>query len=413
MTVTIDRALSSAKGPDTRRRLVVIGDSGGQCGIAADQAAAIGLDLPTLGAPAQQGLTTLLTEGAATSNPVDLAGAGEADMENYTRTVACALSDPDVDVALLTGYFGCYGVDNSAQAADELATVTTLADAKTRTGKPVFVHTMDPSSSVARSLWEHGMPAFGTIEQALRAISGSAVYAAEPRQPVDVPTLPTTTPGSGYFFARSTLRNAGITFPEARVVRSAAEATAAAKELCEPLVLKAAWMDHKSDMGGVLLGISARDAGRAFENMHRTLGDGEYVLEEMDTRADAVEIIIGCRRDPDLGVTVTVGAGGVTTEVFADVTLEMAPVTTELAEEMIGRLRIHRLLAGWRGKPATDIAGLARTIATVSRVAACDPQIAEIELNPVRVAPQGVVAVDALLVTTSSSHNSITKGSTR
>ncbi|MEJ9080510.1 acetate--CoA ligase family protein [Gordonia malaquae] len=380
------------------RRTVIVGDSGGQCGIAADQAAAHGLSVPPLGDVADAALTDLLPAGAATSNPVDLAGAGEADLANYVNAVALALADPDVDSAVLTGYFGCYGADNPGLMDDELALAQRLADAARTAGKPLYVHSMEAAGPVADALWAAGVPTFGTVEPLLRALSGTAVY-REPARDVAVAPSAGVAPTAGYWNARALLLDEGVSFPAGAVVTTVDEAVTAAADLTAPLVLKAAWLEHKSEVGGVKVGLTRDDVAAVFTDMHTRLGDGDYVLEQMDTRPDGVEVLIGCQRHPDLGVTVTVGTGGVATEVYADVVMESAPVDTATATDMISRLRAHKLLAGWRGKPATDVAALADVVAAVSRLAASDSRITEIELNPVRVAPDGVLALDALIVT--------------
>jgi hypothetical protein len=132
--------------------------------------------------------------------------------------------------------------------------------------------------------------------------------------------------------------------------------------------------------------------------METRLGPGTYVLEEMDTRQDTVELIIGATRDPSFGPVILVGAGGIHAELFKDTAIELAPVTPATAEEMLARLISAPLLSGWRGAPAPDVAALAEVIALVSETLVARPDLAEIELNPVRVGPDGVLAVDALII---------------
>jgi hypothetical protein len=136
----------------------------------------------------------------------------------------------------------------------------------------------------------------------------------------------------------------------------------------------------------------------AIDDMRGRLGQGEYVIEEQDTRPDVVEILIGARRDPGFGPLIVVGAGGTETELHRDLAMELAPVTVETATAMLERLRCAPLLHGWRGKPAADIAGLAELVHLVSMLVAVSPAIGELELNPVRVGPDGPVAVDALIL---------------
>ncbi|WP_347954703.1 acetate--CoA ligase family protein [Gordonia aichiensis] len=396
--IDVARTLTAGAVP-TGRNIVVVGDSGGQCGIAADRAADYGLTVPALGEAAAAALEALLPAGAAVSNPVDLAGAGEADLENYVRAAALAIADPGVDAAVLTGYFGCYGADNPDLMDTELALAAALAAAAKDAGKPLYVHSMVATGPVADALWAAGVPTFGTVEPLLRALSGAAVNSATTRD-LTVADAAAELAGSGYWNDRAALLAGGVAFPDGALVTDRDAVVAAAAKLTGPLVLKAGWLEHKSEHGGVVVGLADADAAvAAFDEMHARLGDGDYVLEQMDTRPDGVEMLIGCQRHPDLGVTITVGTGGVATEVYADVVMEAAPVDAETATAMLSRLKAHKLLAGWRGKPATDVAALAETVAAVSRLAAADPRITEVELNPVRVTPTGVIALDALIVT--------------
>ncbi|GAB3874002.1 hypothetical protein GCM10029964_015250 [Kibdelosporangium lantanae] len=136
----------------------------------------------------------------------------------------------------------------------------------------------------------------------------------------------------------------------------------------------------------------------AHAGMAARLGEGRYVVEEMDTRPGVVEMIVGARQDPAFGPGVVVGAGGVLTELLQDTTLELAPVDAPTALAMVRRLRCASLLDGWRGRSGVDIDALVDVIVRVSELIASRPDIAEIELNPVRVAASGVLAVDALVV---------------
>jgi hypothetical protein len=191
----------------------------------------------------------------------------------------------------------------------------------------------------------------------------------------------------------------GVGFPEARLVHRSAELAEAGTHLRPPFALKAGWLEHKSEAGGVVVGIDDdAELLEVFEKMHHRLGHGDYVVEELDTRPDTVEILVGARRDPALGPFVVVGAGGAAAEVHQDITIEMAPVSPATAATMLDRLRCAALLRGWRGRPAVDVDELAVLISTVSQLIAARTDIDEIELNPVRVGPSGALAVDALVI---------------
>jgi len=155
---------------------------------------------------------------------------------------------------------------------------------------------------------------------------------------------------------------------------------------------------HKSDVGGVMLGIAdAKALGAAVTAMRTRLPELRRVLVQ-PMIAGIGEALIGYRVDRDVGPLVLVAAGGIYTEIYRDRSLRLAPVDTETAVEMIAEVRGLKLLTGYRGKPAGDITALAQAIAALSRLAA-DPAVVEAEVNPLIVRPQGegVVAVDAVV----------------
>lgn len=205
-------------------------------------------------------------------------------------------------------------------------------------------------------------------------------------------TTATTTESPGYLAARDLLTF--VRFPAAHPVTTTAEARAT--PLRPPYALKADWLTHKSEHDAVRTNVT--DPAAAFEEMRARLGPGTYVLEEMDTRENVVELIIGARQDHSFGPVVLVGAGGIHAELFNDTAVELAPVTRGTARDMLDRLICAPLLSGWRGAPAVDVAALAELIVEVSETIAARPDLAEMELNPVRVGPDGVLAVDALVV---------------
>jgi acetate---CoA ligase (ADP-forming) len=392
------RALLTAPLP-AGRRVAVIGDSGGQCGIAADVAVAAGLTVPQFPRALCEVLAAQLPSGAACSNPVDLAGAGERDLQNYAAVVESVIADGEIDAVVMTGYFGCYGQDIPSLTETETAVAERLGTVAKATGVPVLVHTMAPESTTAQALWRSGVPAYGRIDSAMQALG--ALGAAVPRDvPVDVLASAGTAPVEpGYWAARTLLAEAGVPFPRGVRVRSAADLIQAAEELRPPLVLKAGWLEHKSEVGGVRTHLDdATQLRNAFEDMHARLGEGDYVVEEQDSRPDAVEILIAARCDQHFGAVVVVGAGGTETEVHKDVRMACAPASRATATDLLNGLRSAPLLNGWRGRTPVDLDTLTDVIITVSQLIAARGDIVEIELNPVRVTATGPLAVDALVV---------------
>ncbi|MCP2241522.1 acetate--CoA ligase family protein [Lentzea aerocolonigenes] len=364
-------------------RVGVISDSGGQGAIAADLVVDAGLTVPALSA------VDGLPMGASRRNPIDLAGAGERDLMNYARAVEVLVRGGEVDAVVLSGYFGSYGADTPSLEAAEVAVAERICFLARDT--PVVVHSMCAESAAVRALRAGGVPVQLTIERAVAALGHVKRFGSPP---VVVPSraTPVAPYRPGYLAARDLL--SFVRFPEARAVTSLADI--AATTLRPPYALKADWLAHKTEHGGVAINLS--DPAAAFEDMRARLGPGTYVLEEMDTREHTVELIIGAKRDPSFGPVVLVGAGGVHAELFRDTAIELAPVSPATAREMLARLVCAPLLTGWRGSPAADVEALAEVVAQVSETLAARPDLAEIELNPVRVGPDGVLAVDALIV---------------
>ena len=167
-----------------------------------------------------------------------------------------------------------------------------------------------------------------------------------------------------------------------------------------PVVLKvlSSEIAHKSDVGGVVLGVADAPALLAAVAVMRTrLPQAQRVLVQ-PMIAGIGEVLIGYRVDPDVGPLVMVAAGGIYTEIYRDRSLRLAPVDADIACEMIAEVRALKLLNGYRGKPMGDIAALAQALAALSRLAA-EPAVLEAEVNPliVRRQGEGVVAVDAVV----------------
>jgi acetate---CoA ligase (ADP-forming) len=385
--------------PPAGPRVAIVSDSGGQGALAADCLSRRGLAVPELAAVAPV-LARRLPPAAATGNPVDLAGAGERDLGSYRDVAAALLTSGEVDSVLLTGYFGRYGLDSPALAAPEKDVAEQLGGLVRQTGRPLIVHSMGADGVAGAALRGAGIPVYDTVEAAACALSGAAVLGTRPARPFAAVTSGGAPAETGYWAARTLLRDAGLTFMPARLVSDQRQAAAATAQLTAPYVLKAAWLEHKSEHGAVVLGLSdAAAVARAFAVLHQRLGDGPYVLEEQDVRRDVVEVIVGACRETGMGPMVTVGAGGTEAELHRDAVTECAPVDLPRALAMVYGLRCAPLLTGWRGRPPADVASLARAIVVVSELVTRLPDhAAEVEVNPIRVGPDGAIAVDALLV---------------
>ncbi len=382
------------------RRLAVVGDGGGTGVIAADVAAAAGLDLPTLSDGLRAQLSQDLPSTSVTANPVDLAGAGEQDFGSYARVIGGILESGEVDTVLLTGYLGGYGGQHDDLEAVELDVARSLAAAADASGRALVCHLMYADAPPARLLRREGVPVYREIEGGLRTLARIASLAPAA---ADIPGYATGAsglePGDDYLAARRLVESAGIRLVAATPVETEADAAAAAAALGYPVVLKALGLLHKSDAGGVALGLrDADDLRAAFTRMAASLAANGYVVEKMVSVPVSVEVLVGCRRDARFGPLVVVGLGGVYTEIFRDAVVALAPAESSELEPLIRTLGGASLLTGARGRPALDIAGVAHAAAALSRLAAEHPEIAEVEINPLLVGADGVVGLDARVV---------------
>jgi hypothetical protein len=201
----------------------------------------------------------------------------------------------------------------------------------------------------------------------------------------------------GYFGVRRLLAAAGLAFPAAVEVTDEAGVRFAATVLGSgPFVLKAVSLLHKSDAGGVVVGLADETAlVAAWRSMHARLAASSYSVEAMVDVSEGVELIVGVRVDPRFGPVAMVGLGGVLTESLRDVAFGLGPVTAPMAERLLGSLRTHTVFEGARGRRAADLGSAAAAVACVTALAAAHPEISELEVNPLLVTPSGAVALDA------------------
>lgn len=380
------------------RHVTVLTDGGGHGAIAADALAAVGVETPVLTAGTQGVLRPLLRESSVVANPVDLAGAGERDPMTYVRALAALLDADEVGGVMVTGYFGSYSTQDSAVAELEVEAAGEMALVVRRQAKPVVVQTIHPRGPTAQALRAAGIPVHRDIDRAAAVLAGLAdLPCAQDDLTLPPPAPPVT--DTSYEGARRLFTAAGVSFPPARTVTDEASLDSACAAIGPPLVLKALGRAHKSDGGGVVVGLRSEEEARtAYADIVGRLHPPAVSVEFMLDTSDGVEVIVGCVRDRRFGPVVLVGLGGVFTEVLDDTAVALAPVSPAGARRMLLSLRMAPLLLGARGREPVDLVALATTVARVSEVAAAHPDLAELELNPVHAGTGGAVALDARLV---------------
>jgi acetyltransferase len=382
------------------KRIVIVTNSGGPGVLAADQAEDLGLNVAEPGAEAQAQLREFLPGHCSLKNPIDLTVEGTED--GYRKTLQIVLQEADAAVAINVG----------TPYLDNLALARGVVQGARQSGKPVlanFVPTqlMDESADY---LAQHGMINYPSGERAVSVLREMARYTtlrAGLAQKVRVESTGETLglPGDGAMLepqAMGWLRENGIPVPEFFLAASAAEAVQACERLGYPTVMKVVSPDilHKSDAGGVIVGIQDADAARkAFAAIERSAQGKTFCGAVVYPLVHAAqEVLLGISRDPQFGPVVAFGLGGIYTEIMRDVSLAIAPIDDQEAMQMIHAIKGIQLLQGARGKPACDLESLAQTLAAFSHLPFRYPEIAEIDLNPVFLLPTGLVVGDVRVI---------------
>ena len=402
-------------------RLAILTNSGGPGIVAADAAIRHGLELPPPSPSARAELARRLPSIAAISNPLDMTA--DVGAEQYREVLGKLLSYPEVDGALvITTPRGEMTGQSVAEA---------IVDVKVTTGKPVVacMFGLTDLSQEMTFLESRGVPAFTFPEEAVQSLGGVVRYhrwRTRPRTevrtfPVDRGAVAVTiedarkagTSVLPEYLSRSLLASYGIGFPAAMRVATPEEAVAAAGRIGYPVVLKVASPDisHKTDVGGVEVGLEGAEPLRAaWERMHRSLAAAAPTARiegfEVESQVSGgKEVLVGFQRDPDFGPIVVFGMGGIYVEVLRDVAFRLAPLRSLAARRMVESIHAFPLLRGVRGEAPSDLPALCEAIERVSQLATELPEIAELDLNPLIVRPEGkgVVAVDARAVLAPSS----------
>ncbi|MDP2373515.1 acetate--CoA ligase family protein [Reyranella sp.] len=399
-------ALLVDRPPARGKRVAVATTTGGGAAMVVDNMAMAGLDI----ADPPQGLVDWLKPlgiAAGEGKLIDLTLAG-AKPEIVAGTIERLLADDGNDAVIFV-------VGSSAQFNPELAVEPLLRFA--RTAKPFAVALTPAAEKSLALLTAAGVPAFRHPESCSEAM---ALCLLRP-MPQPLPTLAEPLRGSldaleagrinGFDERRAADLFAALGVPMAKslAIPDAKRVVAAVAEVGAPVVLKILSADiaHKTEAGGVALGLmdgqAAAVAAREIEKRVKAHSPGAkldgFLIQKMER--GLAEVILGFRRDPLVGPTITVGLGGVLAEIYKDASTRIAPVDEAEAREMIEEVRGLATIRGYRNLPKGDVAALARTIAAFSALAhKAFADISEAEINPLLVKPEGegVVAVDGLVV---------------
>ncbi len=373
------------------RRVGVVSDGGGIAVVATGVLAADGFVVPELSDSLQARLRELRPRAASTRNPIDLTAVFD-DLDTYPRVLDVLMASGEVDAVILVGSLGTMTHEEPGRL-DETVAAAKLAAA----AHPLVAAVQWIDEPPWRALRDGGVPAFRRVGSACRALAAAHRFAtADVRVTPDWPPPAPAAAATGYTEARALLQAGGVPFAAAAEVSSAAEALAAAGRIGYPVVLKALGAEHKSDGGGVVLGLGTPEAlAAAFAGVQARLAPPTFSVERMVVAPVSAELVCGVTWDPRFGPVALVGGGGTAVELLDDVVLALAPLTPAEAEAALRRLRTFALLDGYRGRPPLAVGAAADAIAALTRVAAAHPELAEVEVNPLLVTPDFALALDA------------------
>jgi len=399
-------------------RLCIVTNGGGVGVMATDELMEQRGMLAELSAESVDALDAVLPATWSRANPVDVIG--DADGERYSRALEVVLGDPGVDATLV---LNCPTAVISGRDVAERVAATWEEH-----GRPLLLTSFlgEVSAGEPREICaDAGIPTFATPEQAVQGFMYLANYYRNQRSlmetPPSVPRRFTQDMGKARAIIDTALAAGREWLPEAEAkallgaydipvvdtasVKTPEEAAARAAALGDSVVLKIQSPDiiHKSDVGGVVLGLEGEsavlEAARTMlQRLERQCPDARVeglVVEPMVSRPDAFELLVGATEDEQFGPVILFGHGGVAAETIADTSLGLPPMNMRLARGMMERTRVWRLLQGYRNQPAADLEAIGTVILQVSQLVTDFAEIAELDINPLLADAHGVVALDA------------------
>ena len=376
-------------GPLDSNRIASISCSGGEASLIADMALDHDLTFPPLTEQQHATLRDALGPMVALSNPLDY----HTYIWRDRAAMAKAWSGMTGHNVSMT--FSIIDYPNT-DATDWIEATGAALDVRQQTGKGFGVVSSLPELmplDTAEELMAGGVVPFMGLREALSAVEAAATYRAPNATAVAIPSATIAETTLTEADSKAALADFGLKSPASCSITKGDDVTAAIKNMTPPFAVKGAGLAHKSDSGAVRLGISPEDLPQTVAD----IGTETVLIEEMITNGIA-ELLIGVVRDPAHGFVLTIGAGGVMTELLRDTTSLLLPTTEEAITDALSTLKIAPLLNGFRGQPAANLPAITEAILSVqSYVLAHADHIGEVEINPLICTPTGAIAADALI----------------
>ncbi|NJK34862.1 MAG: bifunctional acetate--CoA ligase family protein/GNAT family N-acetyltransferase [Oscillatoriales cyanobacterium SM2_2_1] len=400
-------------------RLAIVTNAGGPGVIATDAFIEGGGTLAHLAPETVARLDGVLPPHWSHHNPVDILGDG--DSMRYAQALEVVAEDPNNDAILVI--LTPQAMSEPTETAEQLIACARLS------AKPILASWMGGESvtPAMQSLNHAGIPTFGYPDTAAHIFNYMWRYSSNLRALYETPVLPSAADEEGpdrarvaeifaqvrqgdrtvltEYEAKQVLAAYGIPTVPTEIATSAEEAVAIANQMGYPVVLKllSEVITHKSDVGGVQLNLSSGEAVHAAYQLIRTnvqhLPDAFMgVTVQPMFRRQGYELILGSSVDAQFGPVILFGTGGQLVEVFGDRALALPPLTSTLAQRMMRQTRIYRALQGVRGNPPVDLEALSQLLVRFSQLVVEQPWIQELDINPLLVSDQYLIALDARIV---------------
>ncbi|WP_148716261.1 bifunctional acetate--CoA ligase family protein/GNAT family N-acetyltransferase [Chitinolyticbacter meiyuanensis] len=401
------------------RRLAILTNGMGAGMMAVDRAHDLHIQLPTLAPETQARLQALLPPQAVTVNPVDILG--DASAERFRLATQAVLDDPQVD--------GVVVVFTPQVGTDHMATAEAMIALRASTDKPILLawiggrkvegsrKLLAKSSTACFNAPEHGVEVFYSLaswQYNQQLLLQTAAPLGEWESP-DLDTARTiidTVLAQGRsaldeIESKAVLRAFHIPVTPTLRAASADEAVTVAMGLGLPVVLKldVEGITHKTDIDGVVLNIQslvavAAEANRMLTRARERFGDAVrgLTVQPMHQRRFGRELMLGVARDKAFGPVITFGAGGIAVEVFNDVAVTLPPLNEYLAQNLMRRTKVKKMLEAFRNQPAVNLEAVENVLLRLSELVCELPQVLQLDMNPLVADESGVIAVDARLV---------------
>jgi acetyltransferase len=399
-------------------KLTIVTNAGGPGVLATDALLTGGGELASLSETAMNALNQALPSHWSHGNPIDVIG--DAGPDRYAKAMEAAAKDPDTDGVLV--------IMTPQGMTDPTSIAETIKPFAHSTGKPILASWMGGAGVAEgeRILNTSGIPSFPYPDDAVRAFLHMWKYDYHLRGLYETPGMVEEQGTSRAdasalisrvraesrnllteFEAKQLLKIYGIPVIETFVAATAGEAATLADRSGYPVAVKlhSRTITHKTDVGGVILNLSsASKVSDAFEAIRKSVdakaGPGHFdgVTVQRMAPTGGYELIVGCSSDPQFGPVLLFGAGGQLVEVFRDSSLALPPLNTTLARRMMEQTRIYKALQGVRGRAPVDLAALERILVRCSQLVLEQPEIQELDINPLLAGPDEIVALDARIV---------------